>query len=160
MARGRRWEAIMKRMMVVLLGCLVMLVGWAAPAQAGRAVVEYPTITAIAFTWTPADAGGTCHNTTVGTLSAPITATTRVTARWTLTAISPSGDVWPYQMWIGSPAVGSSSVGPWTIGACSSDGARYVSVRIELFKGTRVSRTAMPYTAKTVTFAAGYVCTW
>jgi hypothetical protein len=148
-----------KLRMLALLAGLMMLLAWAAPAQARPATVEYPTITEITFTWTPADARGDCHNTTVGTLSAPVTSTTRVTARWTLTAISPSGDVWPYQMWMGSPAVGSSTVGPWTLGACSEDGARYVSVRIELFKGTRVSRTALPYTAKTLTFREAYVCT-
>jgi hypothetical protein len=149
----------MRVKMLALLASLLMLLGWAAPAQARQPTVEYPTITGITVTWTPADAGGTCHNTTVGTLSAPVTSTTRVTARWTLTAISPTGEVWPYQMWIGSPAVGSSQVGPWTLGACNYDGARYVSVRIELFKGTRVSRTAVPYTARTLTFTDSYVCT-
>lgn len=144
--------------MLALLASLLMLLGWAAPVQARPATVEYPTVTEIGFTWTPADVSGVCHNTTVATLSAPVTSTTRVTARWTLTAISPADDVWTYQMWLGSPAVGSSNVGPLTMGACSSDGARYVSVRIELFKGTRVTRTALPYTSKTMTFTEGYVC--
>lgn len=149
----------MKRAILVLLGCLVVLLGLAPPAQARPVVVEYPTVTAITFTWTPADAGGTCHNTTVATLSAPVTESTRVTARMTLTAISPAGDVWPYQMFLGSPAVGSATIGPLTMGACSSDGARYVSVRIELFKGTRVMRTSLPYTSRTLALTPGFVCT-
>jgi hypothetical protein len=45
------------------------------------------------------------------------------------------------------------------MGACSEDGASYVSVRIELFKGTRVTRTALPYTARTLTFTKSFVCT-
>ena len=150
---------VMRLKLLALLASLLMLLGWAAPAEARPATVEYPTITEIAITWTPADANGDCHNTTVGTLSAPVTSTTRVTARWTLTALSPAGEVWPYQMWIGSPAVGSSKVGPFSMGACSADGASYVSVRIELFKGTRVSPKAVPYTAKTLSITPGYVCT-
>jgi hypothetical protein len=149
----------MMRRALAVLASLVMLLGWAVPAHARPVVVQYPTITNIAFTWTSADATGTCHNTTVATLSAPVTSTTRVTARWTLIAISPANEVWTYQMWLGSPAVGSATVGPWTLGACSSDGARYTSVRIELFKGTNVKRTAQPYTSKVASFSPGYVCT-
>lgn len=149
----------MTRRVLAVLVSLLMLLGWAAPAQARPTVVLYPTITTLTFTWTPADAMGQCHNTTVATLSAPVTSTTRVTARLTLTALSPANEVWTYQMWLGSPAVGTATIGPWTFGACSSDGARYTSVRIELFKGTNVKRTAQPYTSKSETFSPGYVCT-
>jgi hypothetical protein len=149
----------MTRRLLALLASLLMLLGWAAPSQARPAAVQYPTITALTFTWTPADATGTCHDTTVATLSAPVTPTTRVTARWTLTAISPAEEVWTYQMWLGSPAVGSTTLGPLTLGACSADGARYTSVRIDLFKGTTVKRTAQPYTSRSETFTPGYICT-
>jgi hypothetical protein len=148
----------MIRRIVALLACLLVAMASATPAQARTVTPTYPTLTGIALTWTPADSTGTCHMTASATLSAPVTATTRVTAVWSFTAISPAGETWVYRpFWGTTPAVGATSVGPWAIGACSSDGAAYVSTRVDLYQGTRIGPKSRPYTSLTRDLP-GYVC--
>ncbi|HEX6886729.1 MAG TPA: hypothetical protein VF143_01380 [Candidatus Nanopelagicales bacterium] len=146
------------RRFLATLVSVLMLTSWAIPAAARTPPVAYPTVTGIAFTWTPADSTGTCHMTATATLSTPVTTTTRVTAVWSITAISPAGETWVYRPFWTTPPVGATTLGPWAIGACSVDGARYVSTGVDLYQGTRIGSRSQPYSSWSRSLP-GYVCT-